>query len=119
MYDPNRNITLSSFKRWMDNFDFIFHTKTTQGNQEFSSASWAIKEDEHFSNFILPREPSDLTLKVIDNELTEIVGDRQSLFHVRYKYLQLLKSDANVCITFAIYVNRECVIFLLQTLTED
>ncbi|BHF74150.1 hypothetical protein SprV_0401723400 [Sparganum proliferum] len=76
-------------------------------------------EHERYANFILPKNPREVTFKDTVQTLSQIFGDQSSLFNTRFQCLQLRKRDSDDFITYADIVNRECGRFQLGSLTED
>nr|VZH93020.1 unnamed protein product [Spirometra erinaceieuropaei] len=76
-------------------------------------------EHERYANFILPKNPREVTFKDTVQTLSQIFGEQTSLFNTRFQCLQLCKRDCDDFITYAGIVNRECGRFQLGSLTED
>ncbi len=51
--------------------------------------------------------------------LTDIFGEQQSLFNIRYNCFKIAKNLSDDYLSYAGRVNHECERFYLQTLTED
>ena len=77
-------------------------------------------EHSRFVDFILPAK------KTMDQEFSETVklsselfGPNTSLFHKRWKFLNIFKDDQQDYLTFATTVNKHCNDFKLADLTAD
>ncbi|VDL81412.1 unnamed protein product [Schistocephalus solidus] len=76
-------------------------------------------EHEHYANFILPKNPREMTFVDTLKMLSQIFGEQSSLFSTRFQCLQLRKRESDDFITNVGIFNRECGHFQLCSLTED
>ena len=72
-----------------------------------------------FVDFILPRKTSELSFDETVKLLTELFSPKTSLFHKRWKCLNLTKNDEDYFATYAAVVNKHCDEVKLSELTVD
>ncbi|BHF57095.1 hypothetical protein SprV_0100003600 [Sparganum proliferum] len=65
-------------------------------------------EHERYANFILPKNPREVTFQDTVQTLPQIFGEQSSFFNIRFQCLQLCKRESDDFITYAGIVNREC-----------
>ena len=65
---------------------------------------WAL-EHEKYVNFILPRQPGEVTFQETIQILTKIFGEQSSLFNCRWQCLNLTKKDCEDYTILACTVN--------------
>ena len=78
---------------------------------------FGVAEHEKYVNFILPRQPSELTFCI--QIQMKISGEQGSLFNTHWQCLNLSKKDCDDYTTFANTVNRYCERFQLNEITPD
>ena len=78
-------------------------------------------EHNRFVDFIPhpPKRTMDLELSETVKLLSELFGPNTSLFHKRWKCLNIFKEDQQDYLTFAATVNKHCNDFKLADLTAD
>lgn len=76
-------------------------------------------EHTKFVDFILPRKTGELAFNEAVELLSELFSPKTSLFHKRWKCLNLMKNDEEDYISFASSVNKHCDDFKLADLTSD
>ncbi|KER33480.1 hypothetical protein T265_00595 [Opisthorchis viverrini] len=100
----------------------------TQMNLVMREDSWrarqlvrkiGVAEHERFTNYILPRKPSDLTFDETVAVLSSIFGEQASLFSRRVHCMNLSKNASEDWVTYAGKVNKDmtedefkCLIFV-------
>ncbi|BHF67669.1 hypothetical protein SprV_0301069700 [Sparganum proliferum] len=100
LYDPQVHITFDSwYKRYEDLFSVDLAAQDDAWKVRLLLRKLGPAEHERYANFILPKNPREVTFK--DTRL------------------QLCKRDSDDFITYAGIVNRECGRFQLGSLTED
>ncbi|BHF79290.1 hypothetical protein SprV_0602241000 [Sparganum proliferum] len=120
LYDPQAHITFDSwYKRYEDMFSVDLAAQDDAWKVRFLLRKLGPAEHERYANFILPKNPREVTFKDTVQTLSQIFGDQSSLFNTRFQCLQLCKRDSDDFITYAGIVNRECGRFQLGPLTED
>ncbi|BHF61136.1 hypothetical protein SprV_0100410700 [Sparganum proliferum] len=120
LYDPQAHITFDSwYKRYEDMFSVDLTAQDDAWKFRLLLRKLGRAEHERYANFILPKNPREVTFKDTVQTLSQIFGDQSSLFNTRFQCLQLCKRDSDDFITYAGIVNRECGRFQLSSLTED
>lgn len=64
------------------------------------------QEHSRYVNFILPKTPKDYKFEESVQKLGNIFGRKESIFRMRYRCLQLKKSNRDDYVAFASEVNR-------------
>ncbi|BHF79672.1 hypothetical protein SprV_0702279400 [Sparganum proliferum] len=120
LYDPQAHITFDSwYKRYEDMFSVDLAAQDDAWKVRLLLRKLGPAEHERYANFILPKNPREVTFKDTVKTLSQIFGDQSSIFNTRFQCLQLCKRDSDDFITYAGIVNRECGRFQLGSLTED
>ncbi|CAH8512294.1 unnamed protein product [Dicrocoelium dendriticum] len=120
LYDAKAGVTFESwYKRYEDLFTVDLARQDDAWKVRLLLRKLGTLEHQRYTNFILPRNPRDVTFDDTVRTLSQIFGEQSSLFNARYQCLQLVKRDADDFITYAGMVNRECQRFQLGSLTED
>ncbi|BHF79105.1 hypothetical protein SprV_0602222200 [Sparganum proliferum] len=120
LYDPQAHITFDSwYKPYEDLFSVDLAAQDDAWNVRLLLCKLGPAEHERYANFILPKNPREVSFKDTVQTLSQIVGEQSSLFNTEFQFLQLCKQDSNDFITYAGIVNRECGRFQLGSLTED
>nr|VZH99577.1 unnamed protein product [Spirometra erinaceieuropaei] len=120
LYDPQAHITFDSwYKRYEDLFSVDLAAQDDAWKVRLLLRKLGPAEHERYANFILPKNPREVAFKDTVQTLSQIFGERSSLFNTRFQCLQLCKRDSDDFITYAGIVNRECGRFQLGSLTED
>ena len=76
-------------------------------------------EHTRFVDYILPRKTSQLTFQEAVKLLSELFSPKESLFHKRWKCLNLVREENEDYATFAAKVNKNCDDFKLSDLSSD
>ncbi|VDN15982.1 unnamed protein product [Dibothriocephalus latus] len=73
-------------------------------------------EHKRHVNFIMPKNPWDISFMGTLKTLSLIFGEQSSLFNTRFQCFQLCKRESDDIVTYAGIVNREyqlkCLIFI-------
>ncbi|BHF75116.1 hypothetical protein SprV_0501821100 [Sparganum proliferum] len=119
-YDPQAHITFDSwYKRYENMFSVDLAAQDDAWKVRLQLRKLGPVEHERYANFILPKNPREVTFKDTVQTLSQIFRDQSSLFNTRFQCLQLCKRDSEDFITYEGIVNRECGRFQLGSLTED
>ena len=119
-YDAENSYTFNAwFSRWHDTFQHEFPDKDDNWKKQLLTRMLGTKENQRFVKFILPKRPSDLTFTEMIAILTDIFGEQQSLFNIRYNCFKIAKIQSDDYVSYAGRVKHECERFHLQTLKED
>ena len=70
-----------------------------------------------YTNYILPNKTEEMSFEETIETLSKIFGERDSLFHTRYKCLNIIKDEDFVA--YAVKVNAHWERFKLNDLKED
>nr|VZI45519.1 unnamed protein product [Spirometra erinaceieuropaei] len=120
LYDPQAHTTFDSwYKRYEDLFSVDLAAQDDAWKVRLLLRKLGPAEHERYANFILSKNPREVTSKDTVQTLSQIFGEQSSLFNTRFQCLQLCKRDSDDFITYASIVNRECGRFQLGSLTED
>ncbi|BHF84439.1 hypothetical protein SprV_0902759000 [Sparganum proliferum] len=120
LYDPQAHITFDSwYKRHEDLFSVDLAAQDDAWKVRLLLRKLCTAEHERYDNFILPKNPREITFKDTVKTLSQIFDEQSSLFNTRFQCLQLFKRDCDDFITYADIVNRECGRFQLGYLTEN
>nr|VZI19336.1 unnamed protein product [Spirometra erinaceieuropaei] len=114
------HITFDSwYKRYEDLFSVDLAAQDDAWKVRLLLRKLGAAEHERYANFILHKNPREVTFKDTVQTLSQTFGEQSSLFNTRFQCLQLSKRDSDDFITYAGTVNRECGRFQLGSLTED
>ena len=118
-YSPEEDITFASyFRRYKDLY------KTDCRNWSDSKKIHLLSilgttEHTKFVNYILPWKTCELTFTQAVELLMELFSLKTSLFHKRWKCLNLTRKEGEDFTTFASVVNKHCDNFRLAELSVD
>ena len=76
-------------------------------------------ENTKYTNCILPNKPKEMSFEETIETLSKMFGEQDSLFHTRYKCLNIIKEDDEDFVAYAGKVNAQCERFKLKDLKED
>ena len=76
-------------------------------------------EHNKFVDYILPKKSCELGFLETVKLLSELFSSKTSLFHKRWKCLNLTKRDSNDYLGFASVINKNCDNFKLGELSAD
>ncbi|BHF66428.1 hypothetical protein SprV_0200944500 [Sparganum proliferum] len=107
LYDPQAHITFDSwYKRFEDLFSVDLAAQDDAWKVRLLLRKLGPAEHERYANFILPKNPREVTFKDTVQTLSQIFGEQSSLFNTRFQCLQLCKRDSDDFITYAGIVNH-------------
>ena len=111
-----------SFDSWYKMYEDIFtidlaHLDDAQMVQKLLH-KLGTSEHEKYVNYILPKNPRDLSFDQTISILKQMFGEQTLLFNVPYQCLKLVKSDDD-WVTYDGIVNRECENSKLRQMTDD
>ncbi|CAI2724010.1 unnamed protein product [Schistosoma spindalis] len=119
-YDPESGIIFNS---WFHRCEDIFRVECSNlddaAKVRLLLRRLGTREYNKYVNFILPRNPRDLSFKETVQILSDIFGEQSSLFNTRYRCFQISKSPDDDYLTYAGKVNRECELFKINEITAD
>ena len=119
-YKPDEEVTFAAyFRRYEEIFKNDCKTWTDEKKVRLLLGKFGAIEHEKYANYILPKNPGEISFQETIQLLTKIFGEKSSLFNTRWKCLNLAKKDSEDYTTFASVVNRECEKFKLSELTSD
>ena len=76
-------------------------------------------EHTKFVNYILPSKTNKLTFTKVVKLLREFFSPKTSLFHIRWKCMNLTRKDHEDYTTFMLVVNKHCNDFKLSELSAN
>ena len=119
-YNPESGSTFPAYFRRYENI-FVNRCSTWTEQQKVSLLLQKLGTEENtkYSNFILPKKPEEVSFEETINCLSSIFGERNSVFHTRYKCLNIVKGEDEDFVTYAGNVNKQCELFRLQDLTPN
>ena len=119
-YSPDTGVTFPAYYR---RYETIFTKRCTDWTDEEKVTLLLQKlgtdENTKYANLILPKKPEEVTFDETIDTLSKIFDKRDSLFHSRYKCLNLQKSEAEDYLEYACTVNRLCEEFKLNEISAD
>ncbi|CAI2738976.1 unnamed protein product [Dicrocoelium dendriticum] len=119
-YQPDDDLTFEAwFRRYEDLLKIDGRGLGDAAQVRLLLRKLGSQEYEKYANYILPKNPRDLSLDDTVKNLTRIFGPKTSLFNARFRCFQVVKHQDDDFVTYAAVVNRECERFQLSTLTSD
>ena len=119
-YNPEQGLTFDKwYQRYSDTFRHEFPGKTHNWKRRLLLRKLGPSEFSRFADYILPKEPGELSFQSAIDTLEKIFGKQESIFHKRYNCLQLKKNDSDDFLSYSGMVNRQCENFQLSSLTEN
>lgn len=119
-YDADNGIT---FDAWYLRYETLFTedaaSLTDAAKTRLLLRKLSTRCHSLYINSILPLTPKDNTFANTVLQLKNIFGRQESLFSLRYKCLQVAKSDIEDFNAYAASVNKHCEDFKLAELTAD
>jgi len=119
-YDPDNGMTFPAYYR---RYESIFskrcllwsdEEKVTLLLQKLSS-----QENTKYTNLILPNKPEEISFDETIKTLSKIFDERDSLFHTRYKCLNIVKLENEDFVSYAGTVNSQCELFKINEISKD
>lgn len=112
-----------SFEAWFSRYADLFEKDATQLPDDAKVRLLLRKLNpaahERYTSFILPKLSKEFSFEQTVAKLKAIFGTPVSTFHRRYQCLQTAKEEEEDFISYSCKVNRACVDFKLQELTEE
>lgn len=119
-YNPEDDVTFAHFyRRYEDIFVSDCGTWTDAKKVRFLLRKLGTAEHTKFVNFILPKKTSELNFQETVTLLTELFSTKTSLFHRRYKCMNVTRREEDDYTTYASIVNKHCDDFKLEELSSD
>ncbi|XP_055604188.1 uncharacterized protein K02A2.6-like [Uranotaenia lowii] len=119
-FDPESNIT---FATWYGRYDDLFEKDAARlddpAKVRLLMRKLGAAEHERYVSFILPRQPKDFTFTETLDKLKVIFGSTESVLNRRYRCLRLEKQPNEDYTSYACRINKSCVEFELQKLSEE
>ena len=119
-YSPDTGNTFPAYYR---RFETIFTKRCIDWTDEEKVTLLLQKlgtdENTKYSNLILPKKTEEVSFQETLDTLSKIFDKRDSLFHSRYKCLNIQKSEHEDYLEYACTVNRLCESFRLSELSPD
>ncbi|BHF81000.1 hypothetical protein SprV_0702412900 [Sparganum proliferum] len=86
LYDPQSHITFDSwYKRYEDLFSVDLAAQDDAWKARLLLRKLGPAEHERYANFILPKNPREVTFKDVVQTLLQIFGEQSSLFNTRFQ----------------------------------
>ena len=119
-YRPNEDISFEAyFRRYEDLYINDCRNWTDAKKVRLLTRKLDTAEHTRFVNYILPRKTNELTFQETVKLLTELFSPKTSLFHKRWKCLNLVREENEEFTVFAAKVNKSCDDFKLAELSAD
>lgn len=119
-YAPEENLTFEAyFKRFEDLFKIDCGSWTDQKKVRLLLRKLGASEHSKFLDYILPRKTNELSFDEAVKLLMELYCPKTSLFHKRWKCMNITHKENQDYTTFASIVNKNCDDFKLSSLTAD
>ena len=119
-YDPENN---STFASWYARYENLFDDDAKELDEKqkvnLLLQKFTQKDFEKFSDTILPKKTTEITLVDAVKELKRIFGLKESKFSLRWKCLKLSKSEGEDFVSYAARVNKSCEKFDVTKCTAD
>ena len=120
IYKPEEGIT---FPAYFKRYETIFAKRCQSWSDEekimLVLQNLGAHENTKYTNYILPNKLEEMSFEETIETLSKIFGEQDSLFHIRYKCLNIIKADDEDFIAYAGKVNAQCEWFKLKDLKED
>ncbi|XP_055715125.1 uncharacterized protein K02A2.6-like [Phlebotomus papatasi] len=119
-FDPEKGTT---FDKWYCLYEDIFK-EDAKALSEAARVRLLLRKlspncHAGYVNSLLPRAPRDLNYEQTVEALNKLYGSRESLFHIRWKCLQMQKDEADDFKSHSTKVNKACEDFRLGDLTPE
>ena len=119
-YNPEEDQTFERFyQKYQDFFDIDGQTWTNEKKIRLLLSKLGTNEHNKFTDFILPKKTRDLKFNEAIELLKELFNPRLSLFHKRWKCLNIQKYESEDFTTYASVINKECDDFRLSELIAN
>ena len=119
-YNVENDLTFEKYyRRYEDIFQIDFKSWPDQKKLRLLLRKLGSVEHSKFVDYILPKKTNELTFAEAVKLLMELYCPKTSLFHKRWKCMNLTRNEEDDFITFASIVNKHCDDFKLAELTAD
>ncbi|CAH8481356.1 unnamed protein product [Schistosoma rodhaini] len=119
-FDGVAGVTFESwYKKYEDVFNVDLETFDDAAKVRVLLRKLGTIEHERYTNYILPKNPRDISFEETVKILSQIFGEQSSLFNIRYQCLKIVKAGNDDWVQHASIINRECERFKLSAMTED
>lgn len=119
-YSPDTGVTFPAYYR---RYETIFTKRCLDWTDEEKVTLLLQKlgtdENTKYANLILPKKPEEVSFEETISTLSKIFDKRDSLFHSRYKCLNIQKAEAEDYLEYACTVNCLCESFKLNEISAD
>ncbi|XP_055714234.1 uncharacterized protein K02A2.6-like [Phlebotomus papatasi] len=120
VYDPDNGVT---FDAWFSLHEDIFRedAKSLDDSARVRLLLRKLNPQGHegYVNSLLPKAPRDFTFDETVARLKDLFGRRESLFHTRWRCLQIQKKETDDFQTHSTVINKICEEFKLGELTPE
>ncbi|BHF76603.1 hypothetical protein SprV_0501970200 [Sparganum proliferum] len=100
LYDPQAHIIFASrYNRYEDLFSVNLAAQDNAWKVRLLLRKLGPAEHERYANFILPKNPREVTFKDTVQTLSQMFGEQSSHFKTQFQRLQLCKRDSDDFIT--------------------
>ena len=119
-YEPDKDISFDSYyRRYEDLYTSDCANWSDAKKVRLLTRKLDTAEHTRFVDYILPRKTNQLTFQEAVKLLSELFSPKESLFHKRWKCLNLVREENEDYATFAAKVNKNCDDFKLSDLSSD
>nr|CAH8866294.1 unnamed protein product [Trichobilharzia regenti] len=119
-YDPISGLVFDAwFNRYEDVFRIECYMFDDAAKVRLLLRKLGTVEHNRYVNFILPKNPRELSFDETVTVLSQIFGEQSSMFNIRYQCFQLTKMPSDDYVTYAGKVNKECERFKPHEMTSD
>lgn len=120
IYEPESGLV---FQAWYTRYTHVFERDaSTMQETDKVALLWRKMSNhvhERFRNYVLPKQPSEMSLRDTVDKLNKLFGKVETEVSQRYKCLQLTKSDSEDFKEYASKVNLQCELFKLSEMQID
>nr|VZI41784.1 unnamed protein product [Spirometra erinaceieuropaei] len=116
--DNSTNLAHITIDSWYTGYEDLFSVDLAAQNDAWKVRlllrKLGLAEHERYANFILPKDPREVTFKDTVQTLSQIFGEQSSLFNTPFQCLQPCKRNSDDFIPCAGVVNHQfkCLIFI-------
>ena len=119
-YVPEEDLTFeANFRRFGNAFRIDCKSWSDQMKVHLLPQKLGAAEHNKFMDYIIPKQTSKLSFDEAVKSLIELYCPKTSLFHKRWKCINLTHKEGQDYTTFASVVNRHCDDFGLSSLSAD
>lgn len=119
-YDPENSVTFQNwYLRYADWFEVDAAHLDDAAKVRLLLRKLDTTAHSRYINFILPKQPKELSFSETKKVLENIFDRQMSLLNIRYNCLKITKKSEEDYISYACVVNRQCEEFQLSKLTNN